>query len=116
VVSASGKRVLAVHFDGALPNGGYLVVGSAAVLVLAGVMKIDFALPMDNLPNDLTLDFAWVPAGAPDSPILHGGPGYYFDSDTKEGSACMIPNGAVNLTSDSLPFCSTPTPGARNQL
>jgi hypothetical protein len=104
VLFVQGKRVLTVPLDGIVPNGGYLVVGSAAVTVPANVKKIDVPGTTDVIPNNSVITL--LPHGAPD-PAQIPTSGY---GDSADGSACVIPNGA---SAGALP-CSTPTPGARN--
>jgi len=116
VFNTQGKRVLTVPLDGIVQNGGYLVVGSAAVTVPAGVKKIDLPGTADAIPNDSKLYITTVPRGGPDPANVTTAYIEFRDSDTMEGSTCVLPNGAVNVGGQSniLPTCATPTPGARN--
>ncbi|HEX4457112.1 MAG TPA: thrombospondin type 3 repeat-containing protein, partial [Polyangia bacterium] len=45
------KEYLRVPLTGMLPAGGYLVIGSGTLTVPAGVTKIPFALPSNNITN-----------------------------------------------------------------
>jgi len=116
------KRVLTVPLDGVVPNGGYLVVGAAAVSVPAGVKKIDLPPGTNLIPDTSGFVVMFLPTGAPDpSPIPddidildQANPDAPFGG-SQEGSACLIPNGVDSLDWRApIVHCAKATPGALN--
>jgi hypothetical protein len=116
-----GARVLTVPLDGVIANGGYLVVGGAAVAVPAGVKKLDLPPGANVIPDTSLFTIAFLPTGAPDPNPVPNESGFDQASPdapaggSQEGSACLIPNG-VDRQDWRRPVihCETATPGALN--
>jgi hypothetical protein len=116
---ADGKRVLTVPVGGVVPNGGYLVVGAAAVSVPAGVKKFDLPPGANVIPDTNFFGVALLPTGAPDPTNVTGAFGAEARPDavaggSQEGSACLIPNGVDPVNVGLAHHCAKATPGARN--
>ena len=127
---------------GMLPSKGYLVVGSATLVVPATALKLTFAAATNNVQNGGppspdgvalvntttgTLVDALSYEGAITAATVTGIPGMVSlvegtvlpaavaDSNTVAGSLCRIPNGVdTNNAASDWKLSTTPTPGVAN--